>query len=173
MGIRAITVVTAASVLAYSAATAGARATKPSAYSRAVERVCAGALLFGHRHEIGTRAGAIAVSRDIRRTGNRRLRRVVAIPEPLSEAALAHTWIAVERRLVAMYAATYLRIWYVIERARTPGQRATLPARLRTLIALPRTLERTAARYGQRLNAPDCTGGTPIQALDPGTKGKR
>jgi hypothetical protein len=45
-------------------------------WSHAVTRICAHALLFEGRHEIGTLAGAIAVSRDIRSSTRRRLAKV-------------------------------------------------------------------------------------------------
>jgi hypothetical protein len=124
-----------------------------------VARICAGSVLFAGRHEIGTRAGAIAVARDIRRTGLNRLRRVDRIAKPPATATLDGRWIGLERRLVWVYASTYLRIWYVIERYETPRGRASLPARLRALIDLPRPLERGARRLEERLNVPDCTGG--------------
>jgi hypothetical protein len=161
MTIRAVTLLAGASVLAYATATAGAVTTTPRAYSQAVVRVCAGALLFDGSHAIGTRVGAIAVSQDIRRTGSRRLRRVDAIPKPPSEATVAESWIAVERQLVEFYAATYLRVWYAIERATTPRQRAALPGELQALINLARPLEHTAWQFEQRLSVPDCTGGIP------------
>jgi hypothetical protein len=65
-----------------------------------------GALLFDGHHQIGTLAGAIAVSRDIRATGARRLRRVDAIAKPVRTARLAIAWIGLERRLVKIYAST-------------------------------------------------------------------
>jgi len=131
----------------------------PAGYSRAVMQICAGALLFDGRHQIGTRAGAVAVSRAIRATGGKRLRRVDAVPKPASTARLAARWIAVERRLVQTYASTYLRIWYAIERARSPRERARLPALVHALIHRPDKLQRRATNLEQRLHAPDCTGG--------------
>jgi hypothetical protein len=130
-------------------------------YSRAVTQICAGALLFEGRHRIGTRAGAIAVSRDIRATGSRRLDRVDAVLKPASTAELAERWIAVERHLVQTYASTYLQIWYAIENADSPHKHARLPALLRTLISRPDGLQGQAARLAQELYVPDCTGGQP------------
>jgi len=158
MTIRAAALLAASAVLA-SCAGSGAAAHGRSTYSSAVGRLCAGSLLFAGSHEIGTRAGAIAVSKDIRRTGLRRLRLVDRIAKPRTTATLDARWIGLERRLVGLYAATYLRIWYVIERYETPGRRASLPARLRALIDLPRPLERRARRLEERLHVPDCTGG--------------
>jgi len=136
----------------------------PAGYSRAVARICAGALLFDGRHRIGTRAGAITVSRDIRATGGRRLRRVDDLPKPPGEAALAVRWIATERRLVATYARAYLQIWYAIERANTPAQRARLPRVLAPLLHAPDALQAEAEQLELRLHVPDCTGGIPPSA---------
>ena len=135
------------------------RQATPAGYSQAVMRICAGALLFDGRHQTGTRSGAIEVSRDIRATGDRRLRRVDAVPKPATTARLAIRWIATERQLVAKYAWAYLQIWYAIERARTPRERAELPAVLGALIHAPDELQREAARLEQALDVPDCTGG--------------
>jgi hypothetical protein len=143
----------------------GAAADSRSSYSTAVARICAGSRLFAGRHEIGTRAGAIAVSKDIRRTGLNRLRRVDHIAKPRAAAMLDARWISQERQLVELYANTYLRIWYVIERYETPRLRATLPARLRALIDLPRPLEKKVRRLEERLNVPDCTGGIPPKGV--------
>ncbi len=157
---------TVAALLVAAAATAGtAHAVQlsqtPAGYSRAVTHICAGALLFDGRHQIGTRAGAIAVSNDIRATGTRRLGRVAAVPRPGGTTALAVHWIAVERRLVETYAATYLQIWDEIERANSPAQRAALPRALRALIARPDNLQHQAGRLELLLRVPDCTGGQP------------
>ena len=162
MTIRAATFLTAAALLASMASpNRGGATDSQSTYSNAVTRICAGSLLFAGSHKIGTRAGAIAVSKDIRRTGRNRLRHVDAIPKPRMVAPLAAKWIRLERQLVELYATTYLRIWYVIERSDTPPQQATLAARLRVLIDLPRPLEQKAQQIEERLNVPDCTGGIP------------
>jgi len=139
-------------------------------YSRAVTKICVGALLFEGRHAIGTRAGAMAVSTDIRTTGDRRLRRVEAVPKPARTARLARRWIATERLLVATYAWAYLRIWGAIERARTPTERARLPMVLHALIHAPDKLAGAASTLEQQLQVPDCTGGQPQQTQgDPAT----
>jgi hypothetical protein len=119
----------------------------PSGYSRAITRICRGARLFTGEHEIGTRAGAIAVSRDIRWTGRRRLRRVQAVPRPPGIAGTAARWIAVERQLDDMYSATYLLIWNQIERAYADGRRERLPLALHRLVERPDVLKlRVASR---------------------------
>jgi hypothetical protein len=131
----------------------------PAGYSRAIARICAGALLFDGRHEIGTRAGAVAVARDIRATGNRRLRRVDAVAKPPATDDALVRWIATERQLVDLYAVTYLRIWNEIERARTPHQRAQLPLVLHRLVHAPDSLKLEAGTLELNLDVPDCTGG--------------
>ena len=131
----------------------------PAAYSRAVSRICTGAPLFSHKHEIGTRAGAIAVSRDIRTTGHKRLRRVDAVTKPVETAAADRRWIATERKLVEMYAADYLRIWNQIERANTAAPRARLPLVLHRLVHAADALKLRAGKLELRLSVPDCTGG--------------
>lgn len=128
-------------------------------YSRAVSRICAGARLFSHRHEIGTRAGAIAVSRDIRTTGHRRLRRVDAVTKPVKTALADARWIATERKLVDMYATNYFRIWQEIERADTPAEHAKLPAVLHRLVHEADSLKLRAGTFEATLSVPDCTGG--------------
>jgi len=133
----------------------------PAGYSGAVTQICAGALLFEGSHQIGTRAGAIDVSQDIRATGDRRLIRVEAVSKPASTAKLAARWIAIERQLVETYAATYLQIWDAIENADSPGNHAKLPALIRTLISRPDRLQSRAAKLELQLYVPDCTGGQP------------
>lgn len=143
-----------------------ARPQTRAAYSRAVIRVCSGALLFEKEHEIGTRGGALGVSRDIRAAGDRRLRRVDQIPKPTGGVRLAIRWIEIEERLVHTYARTYLRIWYAIEHGRTATDRARLPTVLHQLVHAPDPLARQAATLEVRLGVPDCTGGTvpPVAA---------
>jgi hypothetical protein len=133
----------------------------PTGYSARLMHICAGAVLFESTHSIGTRAGAIAVARDISTSGNRRLIRADAVPKPPGVLRLAKHWIAIEHRLIEMYANNYLRIWYAIERAHTPAERAKLPSALRALINEPRPLERRASELETTLNVPDCTGGSP------------
>jgi hypothetical protein len=158
---RTVVALLAAAAATVGAAQAAQSSQTPAGYSRAVTRICTGALLFDGRHQIGTRAGAVAVSKDIRATGARRLGRVDAVPKPASTARLTADWIAVERRLVETYAATYLQIWDEIEHANSATQRAALPRALRALIARPDNLQHQAAKFEQRLGVPDCTGGQP------------
>jgi hypothetical protein len=158
---RIVAVFLAAAVVQAGAAQAVQVVQTPAGYSRAVMRICAGALLFDGRHQIGTRAGAIAVAKDIRATGGRRLRRVDAVPKPASTAPLASRWIGVERRLVELYASTYLQIWYEIERADSAAERAGLAHALRALLRRPVQLQYRAAILQLRLRVADCTGGRP------------
>jgi hypothetical protein len=145
------------------ASTAPAAASTPTAaeYARTVTGICRGALLFEGSHEIGTRAGAIAVSRDIRATGSRRLRKVAAVPKPPATAAGAERWLALERRLVATYASTYVRIWDEIDRATSPAEHSRLVPILQRLIHRPDRLQGRAVAIEQALGVPDCTGGLP------------
>jgi hypothetical protein len=153
-----VTVFLAAAVALANPAT-GFGAGQTTAFSDQVSRICAGALLFEGKHELGTRADAVAVSRDIRESGTRRLRRVDAVPEPDSQAATIRKWLGIERRLVAAYARDWLLIWDAIEKANTPAQRADLPARLEALVHDPDALKEQARSYELLLGVPDCTGG--------------
>ncbi len=130
-----------------------------AAYSRAVTGICAHALLFEGRHAIGTRAGAVAVARDIRASTRRRLELVAALPTSPAQRSRVAPWLALERRLADVYASSYLRIYDVIAAARTPVQRARAPRILERLVHAPDRLRQAAARLGQRLRLPDCTGG--------------
>jgi hypothetical protein len=124
----------------------------PAQYARAVSHICAGALLFNGTHAIGTRAGAVSVSRAIRATGSARLRRVELLRKPPKTAELVETWLGIEHRLVGVYASTYLLIWNEIEH----GPRVRV---LRALVDRPRPLELRAALLEATLGLPDCTGG--------------
>jgi len=128
-------------------------------FAQQVRQICNGALLFERKHAIGTRAGAIAVSRDIRKTGTWRLRRVAAVPAPDAQAAAIGQWLGIEQRLVASFARDYLLIWDAIEAADSPAQRASLPDRLHALVHAPDALKQQARAYEQELGLPDCTGG--------------
>ena len=130
-------------------------------YSRAVARICAGALLFEHPHQIGTDAGARAAARDIRRSTRRRMGRVAAIPTPAEVTRLATQWISLQRRLSESYATNWMRIHRAIDAARTPQQRARLPKRLMTFLHAPDRLRLASRRLESALNVPDCTGGDP------------
>jgi hypothetical protein len=128
-------------------------------WSGAVTRICAHGLLFEGRHDIGTRAGAVAVARDIRASTGRRLRRIrrlVAVPP---ERRLTARWLRLEQRLAGVYASSYVRIYDAIAAARTPRQRARLPGILRRLLHAPDALREETGILEQRLQVPDCTGG--------------
>jgi hypothetical protein len=139
-----------------------AAAADASTWPPAVTRICAHALLFEGRHQIGTRAGAVSVARDIRASTGRRLRRIRALPVPPPQQRLAIRWLRVERRLAAVYASSYVRIFDAIAAARTPRQRAQMPRILGRLLHAPDALRTTAVSLDQRLHVPDCTGGTTL-----------
>jgi hypothetical protein len=124
-----------------------------------IARVCAHALLFEHRHPIGTHAGALAVARDIRASAARRLARAAAVPAPASRQAVTARWIALERRLSAVYARTYVAIFEAIEQARTPAQQLPMLRTVQRLLHAPDALRATTARLELQLQVPDCTGG--------------
>jgi hypothetical protein len=154
-------VVIAAALFASGAVlTAPVRADTPATeYSLAVAHICAGSLLFDHAHSIGTRAGALAVARDIRASTAHRLARVEAVPAPRTLRRLSRRWIALQRRLAAVYARDWIRIYDAIDGARTPAQRAGLGQRLERLVAEPGPLRSASGRLEVRLHVPDCTGG--------------
>ena len=149
-----------ASLAASAAATSGPAADSPAAaYSAAVTQVCAGALLFDHAHQMGTRSDALSIAADIRASTARRLDHVTAVSVPPELQNSNSRWIDSQRRLAALYATTWVRIYDTIDAAHTPAQRATLPKRLEKLIHTPDALKSTAARLELELNVPDCTGG--------------
>jgi hypothetical protein len=80
-------------------------------------------------------------------------------------------WLRLERRLAAVYASSYLRIYDAIAAAKTPQQHAQLPRALGRLLHAPDPLRATTANLEQRLRVPDCTGGgtpnAPSQAANP------
>ena len=140
--------------------TARAPSVSLAPWSSAVTRICAHARLFEGRHEIGTLAGAIAVSRDIHSSTRRRLAKVAQLPTPNDRKAIDH-WLALERRLAAAYATSYLKIYQVIAATRTPPQHAQELRLLGRLLHAPDHINRAATRLGALLDVPDCTGGTP------------
>src|SRR4029077_17733726 len=108
-----------------------ATAAAPAAeYSRGVWRICGRALLFDHAHDMGTRADALSVARDIRASTARRLAGVTALSVPPELQRISNGWISSQRRLASLFARTWVRIYDTIEAAHTPGQRATLAERL-------------------------------------------
>jgi catalase (peroxidase I) len=123
-----------------------------------VTRICAGALLFDHAHDMGTRADALAVARDIRASTARRLARVVAVPVPDELRPISRRWIASQRRLAASFARAWVQINDTIDAAKTPAQRAALPHRLHELVHASDPLRLVAGRLELRLHVPDCTG---------------
>jgi hypothetical protein len=141
------------------AATAPASA-EPASWSDGVTQICAHALLFEGRHEIGTRAGAIAVARDIRASTARRLDRIRALEVPPPQPELSIQWLDLEQRLAAVYASSYVRIYDAIAAAVTRKQRARLPRVLDRLVQAPDALRATTADLEQQLHVPDCTGGS-------------
>jgi hypothetical protein len=148
----------AATALAASQAHA-ASGSSPAQYSIAVARICGGALLFDHAHQMGTRADARAVARDIRASTAHRLVRVTALPTPPELKRISRRWISSQRGLAAMYARIWVRIYDTIDAAHTPAQRAALPGRLEQLVHAPDSLKRAAGRLELELDVPDCTGG--------------
>jgi hypothetical protein len=129
-------------------------------YTQSVRQICAGALLFDNPHAMGTRAGAIAVARDIRASTGRRLTRVAAVrPPPWLRHPVAR-WLSLQRRLADSYAYNWVRIYDAIDTARTPAQHAGLARALKRLVHAPDPLRRASARLEQQLDLPDCTGGS-------------
>jgi len=147
-----------AAVSIWSAAAVADPAPTADAYARAVDRICAHSLLFERTHQIGTRAGALAVAADIRSTARRRLARVAALPTPSSEARAVARWLALEQRLADAYASAYVRIFDLVAAPWTPEQSARAPRRLWLLVHAPDRLRRAASRLGQQLGLPDCVG---------------
>ena len=165
--VRSLILVCLASA-AFGASTATApAAVAPSMWSRGVTRICAHALLFDGSHQIGTRPGAVAVAQDIRASTERRLTRIAALRVPPTQRGPALHWVTVERRLAAVYASTYLRIFDVIAAARTPGQQTQAALLLRRLVHAPDRLRETAIRLEDRLQVPDCTGGAARPSSSP------
>ena len=155
LAVKATLIASLAAVSAPSAAVA----TGPSPWSRAVSGICADALLFEGPHEIGTRAGAVGVARDIRASTGRRLRRIRGLQVVPPQRGPANRWLSLERRLADVYASNFVRIYDAIAAATTDGQRDQLPRVLRRLLSAPDALRAAAARLEQRLFVPDCTGG--------------
>jgi hypothetical protein len=140
-------------------ATSGpAGSTSAAKYSRAVTRICAGALLFDHAHETATRADALEVAADIRASTARRLVRVVAVPVPRGLRRISRRWIASQRRIAAILARSWVQIYDAIDAAQTPAQLAALPHRLHEFVHAVDPLRLPAGRLEIKLHVPDCTG---------------
>jgi hypothetical protein len=160
--VLSLTAVFAAAAAAFSPPSA-AVTPYPSSWSREVTGICAHALLFEGRHQIGTRAGAVAVARDIRASTARRLWHIRALSIRSPQQRLSRRWLRLERRLAAVYASSYLGIYDAIAAAETPSERARLPRVLGRLLHMPDAIRETTTNLEQRLRVPDCTGGgTPV-----------
>jgi hypothetical protein len=154
-------------VLVAALAATAPTAADPTSWSDGVTQICAHALLFEGRHEIGTRAGAIAVARDIRASTARRLDRIRALEVPPPQPGPSMEWLDLEQRLADVYASSYVRIYNAIAAAATPKQRARLPRVLERLLHAPDALRGKAASLEGRLHVPDCTGGGTPGAATP------
>jgi hypothetical protein len=156
----AVIVATAFAATALAATPARAASANSAAeYSLAVTHICAGALLFDGAHEMGTRADALVIAGDIRASTARRLAGVTALSAPPELQYTSSLWISSQRRLAAMYAQLWVRIYDTIDAASTPAQEAALAPRLKRLVHLPDSLRRAAGRFELALHVPDCTGG--------------
>ena len=151
--------IAALAAVAVVASAAPARAAAPTPYTRAVEQVCAHALLFEGSHAMGTRAGALDVAADIRASALRRLTRVASVPPPLGKQHSVARWLLLERRLAEAYALTYVRIYDLIAAPRTAEQLPETAHRLQKLVHAPDRLRAAVAHLEQQLRVPDCTGG--------------
>jgi hypothetical protein len=154
-------------VLVAALAATAPTAADPASWSDGVTQICAHALLFEGRHEIGTRAGAIAVARDIRASTARRLDRIRALEVRPPQPGPSMEWLDLEQRLADVYAGSYVRIYNAIAAAVTPKQRARLPRVLERLLHAPDALRGKAASFEGRLHVPDCTGGGTPGAATP------
>ena len=72
---------------------------------------------------------------------------------------LSSRWVSSQRRLAALYARLWVRIYDTIDAARTPAQVTTQADRLQRLVAAPDALRLVARRLELQLHVPDCTGG--------------
>ena len=133
--------------------------TPAAAYSVAVTQICAGSLLFDNAHKMGTRSDALSIADDIRASTARRLDRVTAVFVPPELQHTVSLWMDSQRRLAALYARTWVRIYDTIDAANTSAQRATLAERLEKLVHAPDALKSAARRLELELRVPDCTGG--------------
>ena len=159
---RVFALIVAAAFAATAPAATPARAASANSaaeYSLAVTRICAGALLFDGAHEMGTRADALLIARDIRASTARRLASVTALSVPPELQYTSSRWISSQRRLASLYARTWVQIYDTIDAARTPAQLTTLAARLQELVHAPDPLKLAAGRLELELQVPDCTGG--------------
>jgi len=128
-------------------------------WSGAVTRICANALLFEEEHQLGNRAGAVAVALDIRASTARRLQRIRALSMRPPQRRLSVRWLALEQRLADVYARSFVAIFDAIAAAESPQQRNELPTVLRRLLHEPDELREMTTILERRLRVPDCTGG--------------
>jgi hypothetical protein len=154
-------------VLVAALAATAPTAADPTSWSDGVTQICAHALLFEGQHEIGTRAGAIDVARDIRASTARRLDRIRALQVPPSQPGLSMQWLDLEQRLADVYASSYVRIYNAIAAAVTPKQLARLPRVLDRLLHAPDAVRGKTTGLEGRLHVPDCTGGGTPGAAPP------
>jgi hypothetical protein len=155
-----ITVGAALVALTVATAAPGGTAGSPAAdYAAGVTQICAGALLFDGAHQMGTHADALAIAEDIKASTARRLVSVTGLTTPPGLKSLSDRWVSSQRRLAALYAQLWVRIYDTIDAADTPAQRAALPDRLKRLVAEPDALKLVARHLEHALHVPDCTGG--------------
>ena len=159
---RAVPIIVATALVAtlLAGGALGAPGNSPAAdYSLTVTRICAGALLFEGTHEMGTRSDALEIADAIRASTAGRLARVAVVSVPDELQQTSSRWISSRRRLAALYARLWVRMYDTIDAARTPAQRAGLPRRLDKLVHAPDRLKLAAGRLELQLHVPDCTGG--------------
>jgi hypothetical protein len=138
---------------------APAQASPAAEYSAAVTRICAGAMLFGGAHQMGTRSDAVSIAHDIQASTALRLARVTALTVPPELKRTSSRWISSQHQLAGMFARTWVQIYDTIDIVRTAAQRTTLAKRLERLLHVPDRLKLAAGRLELELHVPDCTGG--------------
>lgn len=80
-------------------------------------------------------------------------------PVPPELTRLNNRWISSQRRLAALYAQLWVRIYDTVDAAHTPAQMAAVANRLEKLVAAPDAEKAAAGRLELALHVPDCTGG--------------
>jgi hypothetical protein len=152
---------TALAALTLAGAAPGGTGSSPTAaeYAAGVTQICRGALLFQGAQPMGTRADALAIAQNITASTARRLALIAVLPVPPELKRLSSRWITSQRRLSALYAQLWVRIYDTINAAHTPAQTPTLADRLERLVHAPDALKRAASRLELALHVPDCTGG--------------
>ena len=89
----------------------------------------------------------------------RRLQRIRALPIRPPQRRLSVRWLALEQRLAAVYARSFVAIYDAIAAAESPQQRNELPKVLRRLLHAPDGLREMTTNLERRLRVPDRTGG--------------